>query len=100
MLRVGYEPTTPAFGRAKTVHAFDRAATVIGCNVNTHHRFRNISHDLKKMFRNVPPQWVQSHERGGGVSLLLSKCEHRAEESTTEFRGGNSINYLLSWPTN
>jgi hypothetical protein len=31
MPRVGFETTTPAFERAKTVHALDRAATVIGC---------------------------------------------------------------------
>jgi hypothetical protein len=30
MPRVG-ESTVPAFDRAKTVHALDRAATVIGC---------------------------------------------------------------------
>jgi hypothetical protein len=30
MPRVGFEPTIPAFERAKTVHALDRAATVIG----------------------------------------------------------------------
>jgi hypothetical protein len=30
MLRVGFEPTIPAFERAKTVHVLDRAATVIG----------------------------------------------------------------------
>jgi hypothetical protein len=29
MPRVGYEPTIPAFERAKTFHASDRAATVI-----------------------------------------------------------------------
>jgi hypothetical protein len=28
--RVGFEPTIPAFERAKTVHALDRVATVIG----------------------------------------------------------------------
>jgi hypothetical protein len=28
---VGFEPTIPVFERAKTVHALDRAATVIGC---------------------------------------------------------------------
>jgi hypothetical protein len=27
---VGFEPTIPAFERAKTVHALDRAAIVIG----------------------------------------------------------------------
>jgi hypothetical protein len=30
MPRVGFESTIPAFERAKTVHALDRAATVIG----------------------------------------------------------------------
>jgi hypothetical protein len=30
MPRVEFEPTTPVFERAKTVHALDRAATVIG----------------------------------------------------------------------
>jgi hypothetical protein len=32
MPRVGFEPTIPPFKRAKTVHALDRAATVIGTN--------------------------------------------------------------------
>lgn len=30
MPRVGFEPTSPAFGRDNTVHILDRAATVIG----------------------------------------------------------------------
>jgi hypothetical protein len=30
MARMGFEPTIPVFERAKTVHALDRAATVIG----------------------------------------------------------------------
>jgi hypothetical protein len=30
MLRVVFQPTSPVFKRAKTVHALDRAATVIG----------------------------------------------------------------------
>jgi hypothetical protein len=30
MPRVRFDPTTPEFERAKTVHAQDRAATVIG----------------------------------------------------------------------
>jgi hypothetical protein len=29
MPRVGFQPTTPVFERAKTVHVLDRAATVI-----------------------------------------------------------------------
>jgi hypothetical protein len=30
MPRVGFEPTTPVFERAKVVHAFDRTGTGIG----------------------------------------------------------------------
>jgi hypothetical protein len=30
MSQVGFEPTIPVFERAKTVHALDRAAIVIG----------------------------------------------------------------------
>jgi hypothetical protein len=30
MPRLGFEPTIPVFERAKTVHALDRAVTVIG----------------------------------------------------------------------
>jgi hypothetical protein len=32
MPRVGFEPTIPVFEREKTVHALDRAVTVIGNN--------------------------------------------------------------------
>jgi hypothetical protein len=32
MPQVRFEPTTPVFKRAKTVHDLDRAATVIGIN--------------------------------------------------------------------
>jgi hypothetical protein len=38
MPRVGYEPMIPAFERAKTFHALDRAATVIGNDIGTPHR--------------------------------------------------------------
>jgi hypothetical protein len=34
MPRVGFELTTPVFERGKTVHALDRAATVIGATKN------------------------------------------------------------------
>jgi hypothetical protein len=36
MPRVGFEPITSVFGRAKIVHVLDRAATVIGTEV-THY---------------------------------------------------------------
>jgi hypothetical protein len=35
MPQVGFEPTIPVFERAKTVHALDRATTVIG-NLSTY----------------------------------------------------------------
>jgi hypothetical protein len=34
MNRIGFELTIPVFERAKTVHALDRAATVIGLSIN------------------------------------------------------------------
>jgi hypothetical protein len=42
MPRMGLEPTTPAFERAKTVHALDRTATVIGYNNRLVIRISNI----------------------------------------------------------
>jgi hypothetical protein len=39
--RVGFEPSMPVFKRVKTVHALDRAATVIGPDKYT--AFRNVS---------------------------------------------------------
>jgi hypothetical protein len=35
MPRVGFEPTTPVFKRAKTIHTLRRAATVVGYNNST-----------------------------------------------------------------
>jgi hypothetical protein len=40
---LGFEPTIPVFERAKTVHALDRAATVIG----KYMRVTNFSFSLK-----------------------------------------------------
>jgi hypothetical protein len=37
MPRVGFEPMAPVFERAKTVHTFHRAATVIGSHVPVHY---------------------------------------------------------------
>jgi hypothetical protein len=36
---VGFEPTIPEFERAKTFHALDRAATVIGTKESRRHNF-------------------------------------------------------------
>jgi hypothetical protein len=45
MPRVGFEPTIQAFVRAKTVHALDRAATVIGLGIDTPDNF--VHNDLQ-----------------------------------------------------
>jgi hypothetical protein len=42
MPRVGFEPTIPAFERAKTVHALDSTATVIGSNSRQVIRISNL----------------------------------------------------------
>jgi hypothetical protein len=39
MPRVGFDPTIPAFERAKTIYALDRAATGIGGAINHEHIF-------------------------------------------------------------
>jgi hypothetical protein len=43
MPRVEFEPMIPVFERAKTVHALDRAATVIGTTAdnNTRHLYEH-----------------------------------------------------------
>jgi hypothetical protein len=51
MLQVGLEPTIPAFERAKTAHALDRAATVTGSlpshSINTFYKYLNaVEHAL------------------------------------------------------
>jgi hypothetical protein len=41
MPRVGFERTIPTFERSKTVHALDRAATVIGNDYLTTYKISN-----------------------------------------------------------
>jgi hypothetical protein len=48
MPRVGFEPTIPAFERTKTVHALDRAATVIGRRLITDTRFEPVARLVKE----------------------------------------------------
>jgi hypothetical protein len=40
MFEVGFEPMNPVFERAKTVHALDRAPTVIGSRSSALAKFR------------------------------------------------------------
>jgi hypothetical protein len=46
---VGFEPTIPAFERAKTVHVLDRAATLIGI-----HCSYNLQQSNKPNYRSKP----------------------------------------------
>jgi hypothetical protein len=46
MPRVGFEPTNPVFERAKTVHALDRAAAVIGRSLRYLVRIKDKSIDI------------------------------------------------------
>jgi hypothetical protein len=48
---VGIEPTIPGFERAKTVHASDRAATVIGSKIYTKGKANSFSCRAPKMDR-------------------------------------------------
>jgi hypothetical protein len=43
MPRVGVEPTIPLFDRAKTVHALDREATLIGQPWRTSRLYQHLS---------------------------------------------------------
>jgi hypothetical protein len=56
---VGFEPTIPVFGRAKTVHALDRAATVIGLNLV--HALRPLFYKI--YFNIIPPSTAMSFKR-------------------------------------
>jgi hypothetical protein len=47
MPRVEFEPTIPVFERAKTVHALDRAATMIGTNKLWSMLMSNLAHCLR-----------------------------------------------------
>jgi hypothetical protein len=53
MPRVGFEPTIAAFKRAKTVHALDGAATVIGLTVTSDSLLHTLSetgpHIIKRL---------------------------------------------------
>jgi hypothetical protein len=48
MPRVGFEPTIPVFESAKTVHASDLSATLIGKNIQNKHQRGNKTLDRIK----------------------------------------------------
>jgi hypothetical protein len=45
MPRMGFEPTTPVFKWSKTVHALDRAVTVIGPGITNYTSSKYLSHE-------------------------------------------------------
>jgi hypothetical protein len=45
---LGFEPTIPVFERAKTVHALDCAATVIGTTLN-----RMVNNELSRLWKHM-----------------------------------------------
>jgi hypothetical protein len=49
MPRVGFEPTIPGFERAKTVHALEREANVIGCITFRRAYFFKIKKTVRKV---------------------------------------------------
>jgi hypothetical protein len=82
MPRVRFEPTIPAFERTETVHALDRAATVIGsapydhsktlvCREGYHVTF-SATIPLKKMDRQVVTNTGSSAEREGDVVGVIT----------------------------
>jgi hypothetical protein len=56
MPRVRFEPTIPAFERAKTVHALDRAASVIGIRNSLHSIFYILRWDIKTSLQTTIPE--------------------------------------------
>jgi uncharacterized membrane protein len=47
MPQAGFEPTIPVFERAKTVHALDGAATVIGLHTLQQYFMKHIVEDVQ-----------------------------------------------------
>jgi hypothetical protein len=56
MPRVGFEPTIPVFELEKTVHALDRAATVIGTLTYTEFKFSKIHDCVLKICQSQWPR--------------------------------------------
>jgi hypothetical protein len=66
MFRVGFEPTIPVFEQAKTIHALDREATIIGS-----YRYINI---FNKYFKNHILYQRNMDERPSKQVKNLIKC--------------------------
>jgi hypothetical protein len=75
MSRMGFEPTIPVFERANTIHALDRAATVIGCD-----------HKLPKRIVNLL-----------AVGLPGPQCMQYGPHSSSKFAWVIILNMVLRW---
>jgi hypothetical protein len=84
MPQVGFDRTLPGFQRAKTVHALDRAATVIG---KLQVRFYNVS--LAADQRGQQYEFYDLHKDSGIGLTLLS--EVRVISGSTDFRPRKSM---------
>jgi hypothetical protein len=60
MIQVEFEPTIPVFERAKTVHALDCAATVIGTFVVEAGKYCAYFYCVPKMFLRVLQQQIMA----------------------------------------
>jgi hypothetical protein len=61
MPQAGFEPTIQAFERAKTLHALDRAATVIGHDEYNNHNYATLSLIWKPDIATELTQSTSSH---------------------------------------
>jgi hypothetical protein len=64
MPRLIFEPTTPVFDRAKTIHASDRAATVIGAT-----DFINMNYELQGVLSFSV--WIRTTQSSIRTNLLF-----------------------------
>jgi hypothetical protein len=78
MSRVGFEPTTPVFERAKTVYALDREVTVIGKSSNQL---------VNKLFRKL-----RSHSVSPSAKFYTTVRSGSAPFNVTQKGGGGHSN--------
>jgi hypothetical protein len=77
MPRVGFEPTIPVFEQEKTVHASDRAATVIGGYKHSVRNARNYQVRLSVWECNLC--WSVSFVRHAGSSASPARCQTQSQ---------------------
>jgi hypothetical protein len=82
---VGFERTIPAFERAKTVHALDRAATLIDINIDRWHEIMNEHVSMvSSSFKNRPKNIGNP---GAGIWISKRMDVYKTADSQYSFRG-------------